>query len=130
MMAFVAIFFAACQTPVEDSINELSLKGAKKDCTTIQSGELLTSSGDVITTGYNDFGYNYQAHIYNGDYGYEGWNLVMKWNDAWLSNMDCDGIVILDLIPILVQVHGVQITGLRRIQMTWERSVVMTNSLK
>ena len=76
------------------------LKKGKPDkdggCTTIQSGELFNSAGDVITTGYNDFGYNYQAHLYNGDYGYPGWKLVMKWNDAWLSNMDCDGDGLLD----------------------------------
>lgn len=34
-------------------------------------------------------GYNYQAHIYNGEYQ-AGWNLIMKWNDAWISNQDCD----------------------------------------
>jgi len=68
----------------------------KDECTTIQSGELLASDGETITTGYNDFGYNYQAHIYNGDYGYPGWNLVMKWSDSWLSNKDCDGDGLLD----------------------------------
>lgn len=40
-------------------------------------------------------GYNYQAHIYNGEY-YPGWFLVMKWNDAWLSNKDCDHEGLLD----------------------------------
>jgi len=103
-----------------------------------------------ISPGYDDFGYNYQAHMFNGYYTnaylgkegrppYEGdasayyqllvdredfdtiedaedymigehWNsdaarwdpnvwhwefrdvtLMMKWNDAWLSNKDCDG---------------------------------------
>ena len=62
----------------------------KEKCTTIQSGELTDSQGNVITPGYNENGYNYQAHIYNGEYS-PGWNLVMKWNDAWLSNQDCDG---------------------------------------
>lgn len=68
--------------------------GGKEKCTTIQSGELLSSSGDVITTGYNDVGYNYQAHLFNGMWG--GDYLVMKWNDAWLSNKDCDGDGLLD----------------------------------
>ena len=62
----------------------------KAKCATIQSGELTDSQGNVITPGYNENGYNYQAHIYNGEYS-PGWNLVMKWNDAWLSNQDCDG---------------------------------------
>jgi hypothetical protein len=61
----------------------------KKECTTIQSGELLTSGGDVIVTGFADNGYNYQAHLFNGYWG--GDLLVMKWSDSWLSNMDCDG---------------------------------------
>ena len=80
---------------------------AKKDpmCTTIQSGEILASNGDVITTGFDDYGYNYQAHQYIGLYGNyqrppeltdEGYKLMMKWNDAWLSNKDCDGDGLLD----------------------------------
>lgn len=75
---------------------------AKKTCTTIQDGTLLTSDGRVITTGYDEWGYNYQAHLFNGKYcdSYQNaswcqeWkdvNLSMKWNDAWLSNKDCDG---------------------------------------
>ena len=71
-------------------------------CTTIQSGTLLTSDGQPITTGYDVWGYNYQARIFNGFYcdayrdaawcqPYKEDKLAMKWNDAWLSNMDCDG---------------------------------------
>ncbi len=75
---------------------------AASTCTTIQSGELLTSDGTVITTGYDEWGYNYQALLFNGYYcdAYrdaawcQPWkedHLSMKWNDAWLSNQDCDG---------------------------------------
>jgi hypothetical protein len=76
-----------------------------QECTTIQSGELHASDGSVITTGYDDFGYNYQAHLFNGRYcDYDrviggascDVNLIMKWNDAWLSNKDCDGDGALD----------------------------------
>jgi hypothetical protein len=80
-------------------------KGTK--CTTIQSGELLTSDGSIITTGFDEWGYNYQAHLFNGMYcdsyrdaewcqPYKDDNLSMKWNDAWLSNRDCDGDGALD----------------------------------
>lgn len=76
-------------------------------CTTIQSGELLASDGEVITTGYDEWGYNYQAHMFNGYYcdayrdaawcqPYKEDSLMMKWNDAWLSNKDCDGDGLLD----------------------------------
>jgi len=50
--------------------------------------------------GLDEFGYNYQAHIFNGRYcdydrvmggPYCHVTLVMKWNDAWLSNKDRDG---------------------------------------
>ena len=70
-----------------------------KDCTTIQSGELLASTGETLVVGYDEFGYNYQAHMFNGRYcdydrviggSYCDVTLVMKWNDAWLSNKDCD----------------------------------------
>jgi len=78
---------------------------AKTKCVTIQSGTLYTSTGEVITTGYDQFGYNYQAHMFNGRYcdydrvvGGEFCDvtLVMKWNDAWLSNKDCDSDDLLD----------------------------------
>jgi len=91
-------------------------KGGKgNQCTTIQSGELYGSDGVQLTTGYNEWGYNYQARLFNGmwcDYhplyrpggAYHEWcvanygdvELVMKWNDAWLSNKDCDGDGLLD----------------------------------
>ena len=76
-------------------------------CTTIQSGELETSTGETITTGYDKWGYNYQAHMFNGGYcdsyqnaawcqPYADVKLVMKWNDKWLSNSDCDEDGLLD----------------------------------
>lgn len=88
---------------------------AMAECTTIQDGTLLTSTGETIMTGFDQWGYNYQAHIFNGmwcDYhplyrpgGAEhDWcinnngnvELIMKWNDAWLSNQDCDEDGLLD----------------------------------
>lgn len=81
---------------------------AKKDkCTTIISGEILDSAGGVIEPGYDQWGYNYQARLFNGTYcdayrdaawcqEYKDITLMMKWNDAWLSNKDCDGDGLLD----------------------------------
>jgi hypothetical protein len=69
-------------------------------CTTIKEGTLLASTGEPLVLGYDEFGYNYQAHMFNGRYcdydrvaggSYCDVKLVMKWNDAWLSNKDCDG---------------------------------------
>lgn len=76
-------------------------------CTKIQDGTLLTSDGVVITTGYDQWGYNYQAHMFNGGYcdayrdaawcqPYKDVDLIMKWNDAWLANVDCVGDGLLD----------------------------------
>lgn len=75
---------------------------AEQACTTIQSGLLVNSVDETLTTGYDDWGYNYQARIFNGKYcdayrnaawcqPYSEVDLEMKWNDAWLSNQDCDG---------------------------------------
>lgn len=77
-------------------------QGDKITCTSIQDGTLLTSGGSVITTGYDQWGYNYQGHMFNGFYcdayrnadwcqPYKDVSLIMKWNDAWLSNQDCNG---------------------------------------
>jgi len=83
-------------------------KGAdKKGCTRIQDGILENSAGDVLVLGFDGWGYNYQAHLFNGHYcdAYQDaewcqeWaddSLAMKWNDAWLSNKDCDGDGLLD----------------------------------
>jgi hypothetical protein len=76
-------------------------------CTRIQDGTLLRSDGVPITTGYDEWGYNYQAHMFNGYYcdayrdaawcqPYKEIGLMMKWNDAWLSNKDCDSDGLLD----------------------------------
>jgi hypothetical protein len=76
-------------------------------CVTIQAGTLKGSDGITIETGFNSWGYNYQAHLFNGKYcdayhndawcqAYANDDLEMKWNDAWLSNQDCDGDLLLD----------------------------------
>jgi len=75
---------------------------AETACVTIQAGTLLASDGQVIETGYDQWGYNYQARIFNGKYcdayrdaawcqPYKDDDLEMKWNDSWLSNQDCNG---------------------------------------
>lgn len=81
----------------------LTASAAKPDKgVTIQSGTLVDSTGTLITTGYDSWGYNYQAHMFNGKYcdsyrnaawcqAYADDNLSMKWNDAWISNVDRTG---------------------------------------
>jgi len=103
--------------------------GPKVKCDTIQGGDLLYSAGHYLegqplTVGFDVFGYNYQAGLFNGSYanvylggagfpaydgdadaylaanptaaGHWAWDyrdiqLEMKWNAAWLANVDCDG---------------------------------------
>ena len=76
-------------------------------CTTIQDGTLMDSEGIVITPGFNDWGHNYQARTFNGGYcdsyrnaawcqEYAEVDLQMKWNAAWLNNVDCDHDELLD----------------------------------
>jgi hypothetical protein len=117
----VVVLLAATATavwaakPIEFDANGNEKGWEKTTCTTIQSGELYTSDGEQITTGYSVWGYNYQAHMFNGMYcdyhplyrpsgpyheacmaEYGDVHLMMKWNDAWLSNVDCDGDGLLD----------------------------------
>lgn len=124
----IAVFFASCEKEIEEmSQDDLMLKKAQK-CTTLKDGIYYSAGhyleGEKIPVGYDDFGYNYQGHMFKGSYAnvylgrdgfppYEGddesylaenpgaenhwaWpyrdtHLIMKWNDAWLSNQDCDG---------------------------------------
>jgi hypothetical protein len=80
---------------------------AGSDCTTIKDGTLYGSDGVLLETGYDMWGYNYNAHMFNGTYcdayrdaawcqSYRDVEMIMKWNDAWLSNVDCDGDGLLD----------------------------------
>jgi hypothetical protein len=102
-MRKVAIILMAVALVAAGASAALAKKGGKNaECTTITSGELLASDGSVILPGYDEWGYNYQAHLFNGMYcdayrdaawcqEYKDVELTMKWNDAWLSNQDCDG---------------------------------------
>lgn len=83
------------------------IAGNGNSCATIQDGSLVDSSGNSLVLGYDQYGYNYQAHMFNGTYDsvdrkldgkYWGSTgdfvddrLLMKWSDDWLSNKDCDG---------------------------------------
>lgn len=81
--------------------------GASAKCTKIQSGTLLDAEGSTISTGFDYWGYNYQARSFHGGfcdaYRDAEWcqdsvdnQLGMKWNRAWLDNKDCDGDSLLD----------------------------------
>lgn len=78
-------------------------------CSTIQDGTIVDSLGNTVAVGYDKFGYNYQAHMFNGTYDssdrvldglywadptsvdYADDSLSMKWSDAWIANVDCNG---------------------------------------
>ncbi|MGD2066175.1 MAG: hypothetical protein PVI43_03275 [Candidatus Bathyarchaeota archaeon] len=112
----------------------VALAKPKDDVTRIKDGTLTYSSGHYLedqplTLGFDDYGYNYQGHMFKGSYanaylGRDGYapytgddddylaenpgadshwtwpyrndRLMMKWNDAWLSNVDADGDGALD----------------------------------
>lgn len=83
-----------------------SVTMAGSDCAKIKDGTILDINGNVISHGYDAWGYNYQAHMFNGLYDNysrpatpvtEGdVKLMMKWSDDWLSNQDCNGDNTLD----------------------------------
>lgn len=89
------------------SVAALPAAEDEQTCSTIQSGTLTNSAGETLTVGYDDWGYNYQARLFNGyycdSYRNAAWcqpwtdvELSMKWNDAWVSNKDCTGDGLLD----------------------------------
>ncbi len=74
-------------------------------CATIAGGTIVDSANNPVQLGYDQYGYNYQAHLFNGYYGNysrpavpvtSGDSLIMKWNDAWMSNKDCNNDTKLD----------------------------------
>jgi hypothetical protein len=115
--------------------SQVMAKGGKNaECTAIQDGTLTYSTGHYLEdtpfmTGYDPYGYNYQAHMFKGSFAnvylgrdgfppytgddetylaenpnaettwywpYRSTKVTMKWNDAWLSNKDCDDDGLLD----------------------------------
>lgn len=73
---------------------------APSSCATIKDGTIVDSVGNPIEQGYDKYGYNYQAHMFNGFYDNysrpavpvtSGDKLIMKWSDSWLANVDCNG---------------------------------------
>lgn len=96
-MVFV-IVFATCAMAGKGGVKGSS--NSNVVCSTIPDGVLYSSSGDLIVPGYDQWGYNYQAHMFNGGYcdsyrdaswcqAYRDVDLIMKWNEAWLSHKDC-----------------------------------------
>lgn len=111
-IVLTAFFVVSCEngTIDENFPSEVLQKKGKEKCTTIQSGDIIGSDGLIIQVGYDQWGYNYQANIFNGYYcdsyrdaswcqAYKDIELTMKWNNAWMSNQDCDGDGKLDRHP-------------------------------
>ncbi|MGH2536027.1 MAG: hypothetical protein ACRDHL_01385 [Candidatus Promineifilaceae bacterium] len=89
--------------------NEVSwnYNASNANCAKIQDGTITATDGSVLETGFDQFGYNYQAHSFNGTYDsqdrvidgkwfgnmgdYVDDSLSLKWSDEWLANVDCDG---------------------------------------
>jgi len=106
-LVIIALILISCEKAsvdegviTSDSTTILSKKPER--CTKIQSGDLVDSEGNTIETGFDQWGYNYQAKMFNGLYcdsyrdaawcqPYADVELMMKWNKAWMSNEDCDG---------------------------------------
>lgn len=96
--ASVVVFFV-CIALLIPALS-FGLPPACNNCNTIKSGLIKDSTGNTVQVGYDQWGYNYQAHMFNGlavNYtrpstpATEGLdNLIMKWSDEWISNLDCN----------------------------------------
>ncbi|HUV71927.1 MAG TPA: hypothetical protein VMW25_02875, partial [Clostridia bacterium] len=100
LLAVAAPVQAAKPTEFDAIGNEKGWEKINSSCNTIESGLINDSAGNPITLGYDQYGYNYQAHMFNGyadNYSRppvpvtSGDKLIMKWSDSWLSNVDCGG---------------------------------------
>jgi len=89
-----------------DPVTGAETAWSNSGCAKIQDGTITDSAGVPLTVGFDEFGYNYQAHLFVGTYDtsdrkadgkywggtgdYVDDALQMKWSDEWLSNVDCD----------------------------------------
>ena len=104
MLVAAFLLFAVLASP--------ALADKSNVCATIKSGLIHDSAGNTVVVGYDQYGYNYQAHMFNGTYDgsdrnldgtywgstgdYVDDHLMMKWSDDWLANVDCNGDGLLD----------------------------------
>ena len=82
-----------------------AIAGKNDGVITLRDGILEDQWGHTLVLGFDEYGYNYQAHMFVGWYHNAGrpevaWTdetidqapsktwLIMKWNDVWLSNVD------------------------------------------
>src|SRR4051812_30964530 len=63
---FVLLTLALASTAVVGAASNKT--AAPAPCATIQGGTITDSAGNAVSTGYDKFGYNYQAHMFNGTY--------------------------------------------------------------
>jgi hypothetical protein len=106
LLATTSIALADKPVSFDNQGNENGWEQSNNNCTKIQSGQITDTAGNPLSTGYDENGYNYQAHMFNGTYDsvdrnldgtywgstgdYVDDTLTMKWSDEWLSNVDCD----------------------------------------
>ena len=104
---FVGVTAAKADKPVAVDSNGVETAWSDTTCADIKSGTIVDSANNPVTVGFDQFGYNYQAHMFNGTYDssdrtldgtywggtgdYVDDKLIMKWSDAWLANVDCNG---------------------------------------
>ena len=84
----------------------LAEPASAQQCVKIKDGTITDSAGVPVVLGYDEFGYNYQAGLFNGTYDsvdrkldgtylgfagdYVNDSLIMKWSPDWLANQDCN----------------------------------------
>lgn len=95
MSKFITSAIAAC------ALLSVQPVFAGDSCATIKSGTITDKIGNPVAVGFDEWGYNYQAHMFNGLYNNYSRpaepvtedlsKLIMKWSDNWLSNKDCNG---------------------------------------
>ena len=89
-------------------LSSMAFAAPKAEVTKIKDGVLKYTNekhplfNELLELGFDDYGYNYQAHLFNGTHdqwstakngtaGDEELFMEMKWNDEWLSNVDANG---------------------------------------
>ncbi|OGC69973.1 hypothetical protein A2415_04945 [candidate division WWE3 bacterium RIFOXYC1_FULL_39_7] len=107
MLALSVPMTALADKPVGFDASGNETAWSSSSCAKIQDDTIYASTGELLHTGYDEFGYNYQAHLFNGTYDssdrnldgtywgstgdYVNDSLSMKWPDEWLANVDCNG---------------------------------------
>jgi hypothetical protein len=66
VLVFAVVSVVSADKPTSVNSDGVETAWVNTNCADIQSGTITDSAGNPIAMGFDQYGYNYQAHMFNG----------------------------------------------------------------